>query len=142
MFSKNEFIKWTDTMINHTTVGRVIKDDGFRVEFETEFGTFNVQADDGLFERTSKPKNWTGSTVKATFTLPPPDSGEKPEQPKKAAPVKATGGKTKIDLIVDLLRANPDLNGNRKAAIAAIVDAGISTPAGASTFYNTAKGMV
>jgi len=139
MFSKNDFIKWTDTMINHAVVGRVIKDDGFRVEFETEFGTFNVQVDDGTFERTSKPKNWAGSTVKATFVLP---AGEKPEQPKKPAKAKAVGGKTKIDLIVDLLREDPTLVTNRKVAIAMIVEAGISTPAGASTFYNTAKKML
>ena len=138
MFSKGSFVKWTDTMVGHSVIGQVIKDDGFRIEFETEFGTYNVQADDGTFEPASKPKNWTGSKVKTTFVLP---AGEKPEQPKKPAKAK-TGGKTKIELIVDMLREDPTLLTNRKVAIAMIVEAGISTPAGASTFYNTAKRMV
>ena len=47
--------------------------------------------------------------------------------------------KSKVDLILELLEANPELVDKRKECISIAVEKGISSAAGCSTFFNEAK---
>lgn len=56
---------------------------------------------------------------------------------KAAATRTRAGGKSKVEMIVDIIHNHPGLS--RKEYIQMAVDAGISSAAGCSTFYNSAR---
>jgi hypothetical protein len=108
---------------------------GDTVIFETADGIVGVHKDDGKFETINKPKNWNKQN---SVPVAKPVEVEKPK--KQINP--ASGGVTKLDQCIALLRANPDLINNRKAAIEKIVSEVGMTPAGASTYFSNAKKAV
>lgn len=135
MITSNSFIKWTSNDDNGKffIVGQVkmVKND--TIIFEDEEGLmYGIPKDDGQLESIKKPKNW--NRPKSVVSEVPKT------KPKKIK--KASGGKTKIDQVIDLLRANKDLINNRKAAIEKIVTEVGMTPAGASTYFAKAKKAV
>lgn len=149
-FKKGDFIEWTLTVGGETVsyTGLVLSFNGVSISYETDIGVLNIMLDDGRFKKVSKPKNWDekrATAAKATAEMHK-KAAAKPAAPKKAKTTERKArapkaGGTKIDQIVELLKARPELI-TRKDAINAIVAAGISTTAGASTFYNTAKKML
>lgn len=150
-FKKGDFIEWTSTVGGETFsyTGLILSSNGVSISFETDIGVLNIMPDDGRFKKVSKPKNWDekrATAAKATAEMHK-KAAAKPAAPKKAKTTERKArapkaGGTKIDQIVELLKAQPELVNSRKNAIAAIVAAGISTPAGASTFFNAAKKLV
>lgn len=148
-FKKGDFIKWTssDDEGKYSYVGLVRSTNGVSICFETDIGTLNIAPDDGKFVKVAKPADWDvkrkASEAAAKAAAKAPKAAAKPVKVKVARTPRAKkAGGTKIDLTVALLKSKPELVGSRKAAIAAIVDAGISTPAGASTFFNAAKKLI
>jgi hypothetical protein len=129
-FNKGQFIRWTgkdnDGKFNH--VGQVISHNKGTITFATADGTIGVSEDDGKFEVCKKPRNWS---------IAKPVIENKPVPIVKAKRTRSKNGESKIDLVVELLRNDPPVD--RKDAIAKIVAAGITTEAGASTYYNSAK---
>lgn len=151
-FKKGDFIKWTSTDDEgkFSYVGLVRSVNGASICFETYMGTLNIAPDDGKFVKVEKPADWDeqrAASEKRTAEMHKTNK-RVAAKPAPAVKVKATRaprakkGGSKIDQIVELLQAQPELVKSRKDAIAAIVAAGISTPAGASTFFNTAKKLV
>jgi hypothetical protein len=135
MFAKDSFIRWTgndsDGEFSYTGQVKMVHDE--TVIFEDSDGVmYGVHKDDGEFESISKPKNW--NRPKSVMTVVK-------TEPKKEIKSISAGG-SKFDQVVELLRANPALINSRKQAIEAIVAAGISTSAGASTHFNNAKKVV
>jgi len=134
----DDFVRWTgsDEEGEFSHVGQVYYIKNEMVALRTQHGVIHVPAEDGAFKVVDKPKDWNLSVVKtkrpttASPNLPKTRKGQKRKK----------NGPTKIDLIVELLRKDPP--SSRKDAIEKIVAAGISTPAGASTFYNTAKKLL
>ena len=132
-FKKGQFIRWTSTdnegKFSHT--GQVVSHKSGMITFITgpNAGEMGVPEDDGSFELVRKPRNWKETTAPASIS--------KPKAVRKTVTHTRKTGSSKLDLVVDLLRNDPPVD--RKDAINKIVAAGISTPAGASTFYNSAK---
>lgn len=135
-FIKGNFIRWTDTddegKFSH--VGQVIAHGSGLVTFVNNDGQFTIPEDDGKFEPARKPKSWTDvdwfaveSSRKSKPTV------RKPKRKRK----KSGTVPTKLDQVIELLKKDPPLT--RQDAIRKIVAAGISTPAGASTYFNSAK---
>ena len=130
----NDFIKWTahDEQGQFSYIGQVVAIDDSTVQMVTsERLNITVAIDDGCFTTTSKPQNWDDHTIIPQPTPPTVTSH-------KRTTCKSSGG-GKLQQVVDLLKSNPTLVQNRKQAIQAIVDAGISTQAGASTWFSNAK---
>lgn len=126
--TKGKFIRWTckDDAGNFSHVGQVVSHANGLVTFVTQSdGVMSIPEDDGKFSKVRKPRSWSVDVA----TVKSKSLKRKKKQTK--------GGVSKLDLVVELLRADPPVN--RKDAISKIVDAGISTYAGASTHYNNAK---
>lgn len=123
--NKGDKVRWnfTDDDGEYSYTGTITRIADNRFWMKTATGKVSSTLDDGTFTVISK-----GNVVEDN--TPPPV--------KKTSRKK--NGPTKVDLIVDLLKADPPTS--RKDAIEKIVAAGISTPAGASTFYNQAKKML
>ena len=136
-FSKGQFIRWsnTDEDGKFSYIGQVISHTKGRITFtDTSGGQMSVPEDDGTFEVCNKPHNWS-------ITKPTKKKDHKPvviQKPTRRTLPKSS--ETKLDLVVKLLQRNPPVD--RKDAIEKIVAAGISTAAGASTYYNSAKGLL
>lgn len=130
-FTKNTFIKWTGTDADGTFshVGQVIKHTKGMITFATADGEITIADTDGEFTAARKPRTWN---VKKPAAV----KNEKPVT--KTKRTRKAGGKTAE--VVALIKEHKPAT--RKEAIALIVDAGISTPAGASTHYNNAKKLV
>lgn len=131
-FKKGQFIRWTctDDEGEFSHIGQVISHSkGMVTCTDTNGGEFGVHESDGTFEICKKPRNW--AVAKPTMKK------ESKTVTTTAKSTRSEGGTTKLDLVVNLLRKDPPKN--RKEAIDKIVAAGISTPAGASTYYNNAK---
>ena len=130
-----EYIKWTvvDGDVTEQYEGIVVGTDDIYVEFETNVGKMTVPYDDGSFEKLKKAvvlKRKKGESEQSKVM-------KEKETKKVPSKKRAKKGPTKVDLIVELLRKSPA--NSRKEAIEKIVEAGITTPKGASTFYNQAK---
>jgi hypothetical protein len=127
MFESGNNIKWSSEDVVH--VGVVMSYAGGMVEFETEFGIMCVPEDDGEFESYGRKIAFT--PVRAAERTPVKHS-EKPSAAPKMSP--------KVAAVIKLI--NDFKPATRKEAITLIVNMGISTPAGASTHYNTAKKFI
>lgn len=133
---KGTFIKWTakDQQGSFSHVGQIFSiKDGHVVMATSNGGAMGFELTDGTVEVTRKPKTW--GIVKSCDT--------EVEVPKPVMAIARTSNSNsggKLEQVIALLRATPVTS--RKDAIEKIVAAGISTPAGASTYYNTAKNMM
>lgn len=151
-FNRGDFIKWSVPEQDIEHIGRFVEHTNYNMvimqiqQRDGVKGVITIPDNDGTFELCKRPKWWVDSensawnnpsktkSKKTNPTIVPP----KADVPKKAKAKRTSGGKTKVDLIIELLGEDGGKT-TRKEAITRIVDAGISTPAGASTFYNTAK---
>lgn len=128
--NNGDFIMWTSGDVNH--IGRFVcwEDGNVVMEVTEEGSTMTIPFDDGTFKKVKQPKNWS-------LKVEEDEESKKPAQVKKERAPREKKGPTKVDLIAELLKENP-VN-SRKEAIELIVQAGITTAAGASTFYNQVK---
>lgn len=127
-FNKGKWIKWTATDENGTFshVGEVYKSTKSHVTFvvaDDIGGHMTVEKTDGVFENVRKSKS---AVTKIGEDVRKREAEEGSRH--------FTGKKLEV---FELVVANPGLD--RKEYIALIVEAGISTPAGASTFYNAVR---
>lgn len=141
-FKSGEFISWKSTdgdeQVAH--VGQVLshKNGTIEMTFGMNGSSISIPEDDGTFTKARKPKAWVADAVKRE-RKPRSDRGLGSLATKTVKRVKRTpGGKTKVELIIELFRETgaPE---SRKDAIARIVEAGITTQAGASTFWAKIK---
>lgn len=138
-FKKGEFISWTgvENGEQFTHVGQVIKHANGVIAFiDSTGGEMHIPETDGEIKITKKPRNWEANMPTKRERKAKPTSIKKPVEKKKPVQ-RSKSGETKLDAVIKLLRDNPPAN--RKDAIQKIVDAGITTPAGASTYYSNAK---
>lgn len=136
-FTKGQFIRWTskDNEGTFSHVGQVISHkNGVIVFADANGGKMGVPDTDGKFEVAKKPRTWGAKIGGAKRKVKATSTAHKPVKQKR---VRAKGGETKLDQVIALLRNDPPAS--RKDAIAKIVEAGITTAAGASTYYNSAK---
>lgn len=134
-FNKGDFIKWKSG--EDELVGRFLNVANKMVRFEISANgsVAEIPENDGKFTATSQPKDW-----KKTTSAPKIEPTKAPKVKTATSirkPKEKKAGGTKVDLVVALLKNHPNVS--RKEAIELIVKAGISTPAGASTFYSMAK---
>lgn len=143
MLTINAFIKWTSSDEDgaFTHVGQItsINDDN-TIEFVTANGTIHVDLDDGTFAPARKPRKWGVVEITPAPAKTRKNRGLGSIATKTVRKVRKQKSGSKLEQIVTLLKNNPPAN--RKDAIAKIVEAGLSTQAGASTQYNTAKGYL
>ena len=131
-FKKDSFVKWTaeddDGSFNY--VGRVVRSNAQTVTMHTSHGLMTVAITDGTFTAARRPKSM--KHVKPT-NLEHPKASKLPKAKRvlKAGTVKAQ--------VFELLKGKTV---TRKEAIAMIVEAGLSSPAGASTHFNSVKDLI
>lgn len=132
LFREGDFVKWSsaDDQGPFSYIGHVIEQTETSIQFlVNDGGVIEVSIDDGTFEHVNRPKDWRGEALKGMT-----DDGEVKITPDSIVREKKI---TKTDQAVDLLRDRGKMS--RKEAIQVLVDAGLSTPAGASTHFNNAK---
>ena len=145
MFTTGAFISWTGTdedgLFKYN--GQVQQMDGETVVFsDCNNIKYGVHKEDGTFTSITKPKWWDAKIAEAASKtpVPAPVAVVSPVVEKKTRVTRTTtNGTSKLDQVIALLNEKPELVNSRKNAIAAIVEAGISTAAGASTHFNSAK---
>lgn len=137
-FELDQFVRWTNSDVNgeFSHVGQVHQMTDEMITLKTEHGLIHLPKNDGKFIPTNKPIGWelpetkTKDKAKVQRTTTKKASSKAPKEKKERGP-------SKVDIIVEMFKDN--MPASRKEAIAKIVEAGITTPAGASTFWNTAK---
>ena len=127
-FATGDYLVWVGKNSSFKHYGRVISKDHQSIKFNTPEGVIHVGHNDGSFAPISKIEVLRALNDRANN--PVTEEGEPTD--KKV---------TKVDQIIELL-GDALLTMPRKDAIAKIVEAGISTEKGASTFHNTAKKLV
>lgn len=130
MIKPQQFVKWTSHddqgRFSHSGVVSHVSDSDATIITQRD-GTMTVPLDDGKIVPIAKPKSFDGAII-----TQPSQRTVTSHKPKKVV-----GGKLKQ--VVDLLSQHPSLLDDRKSAIRAIVDAGISSEKGASTWFSNAK---
>ena len=128
MFKVNQMVNWTtqDEEGTFSYTGRIVSINSKRVEINTEVGVIGFDLSDGKL-RKSKSK---GTDIVSITNVPAK------KQSKHPATLKP--GTTKY-AVFQLLNGK---DVTRKEAIQMIVAAGLSTPAGASTHFNSVRKML
>lgn len=123
-FTKNSFVRWTATDAEGTFkhVGKVVNDTEVFIVLKTEVGEMTIDKTNGSFESVRQPKSFKATSTKKTT----------------AKTVSLKPGTVKHS-VYELLKGK---SVSRKEAIEMIVAAGLSSAAGASTHFNSVKGMI